>query len=144
MLLLLLLFVITVSGALGVTLVVNRLVWEPRRRVAENSRPTVTAADFRDYWQRLEDAALPVVRLEPIEGIPAPLATRIGGAPWAPNIVADWPTDREGRVMEHLAQINFAEMKGLDGFPASGLLQIFVRLTDGVPETEGTGSIAVR
>ena len=51
-------------------------------------------------------------------------ASRVGGPAWLPS-EADWPTD-EGGAYLLLAAIDFAEFGPLPGFPADGLLQVFI------------------
>lgn len=49
----------------------------------------------------------------------------IGGRPSLP-VGMDWPADETGKPMIFLAQINFAEMPPLAGYPDRGLLSFFV------------------
>lgn len=66
----------------------------------------------------------------------------IGGPAWRPNDTAPWPKDRRGINMMHLARINFAEAPPLAGYPASGILQVFISTEDitfGAHEAHGRG-----
>ena len=57
-------------------------------------------------------------------------ASKLGGVPFSPAGYA-WPTDRDGRRLHFVAQVNFAEAPPLRGpglpagFPTEGLLQVF-------------------
>ena len=82
-----------------------------------------TIARFRE-WQ--EDSALPAVFLTGAGPAPETAGgSRIGGPVWLPA-GEDVPLDRQGAPMSFLAQIDFAEMPGLDGYPDSGILQFFI------------------
>ncbi|MEC7119058.1 MAG: DUF1963 domain-containing protein [Pseudomonadota bacterium] len=59
---------------------------------------------------------------------PEPTQSRLGGIAYLPSD-ATHPTSPTGQKLSLLAQINFAEMPALDGFPDSGLLQIFIDST---------------
>ncbi|MEL7181780.1 MAG: YwqG family protein [Pseudomonadota bacterium] len=49
----------------------------------------------------------------------------IGGRPSLPKDMG-WPVDAHGKPMLFLAQINFQDMPALAGYPATGLLSVFV------------------
>ncbi|MEM9845528.1 MAG: YwqG family protein [Pseudomonadota bacterium] len=88
---------------------------------------------------RLESDALPMVSLEPAEEPPVERQSRLGGPIWAPDTKTSWPEDDLGRPLLHIAQLNFAEFDPPDGFPRTGLLQIFVRQDGhGLPITYDT------
>lgn len=70
----------------------------------------------------------PLVALKPQSGEPGALASKFGGDFYAPPGFV-WPTVA-GRPMAPLAQLNFAELPQLDGFPHSGILQFFVRVQE--------------
>lgn len=53
----------------------------------------------------------------------------IGGQPSLPTD-APWPEGRDGKQMIFLAQINFADMPSLDGYPSWGVLSFFVEDND--------------
>lgn len=61
---------------------------------------------------------------------PEPTQSRLGGAVYLPAD-ATHPTSPTGQKLSLLAQINFAEMPALEGFPDKGLLQIFIDSTHG-------------
>ncbi len=58
-------------------------------------------------------------------GEPGFLGNKVGGIPYLPRDMA-WPTDRRGKGLTLLAQINCAWLKGLPEFPHAGLLQFFI------------------
>ncbi|MEM6579079.1 MAG: YwqG family protein [Pseudomonadota bacterium] len=76
---------------------------------------------------RLQDDALPMVSLEPADGVPIEQQSRLGGPIWVPDTDTAWPEDDGGRPLLHVAQLNFAEFDPPEGFPSEGLLQIFVQ-----------------
>ncbi|WP_167075109.1 YwqG family protein [Massilia aquatica] len=55
----------------------------------------------------------------------APWNSRLGGPAYLPKGHA-YPRDPDGVPLALLAQLNFAEMPALDGYPATGLLQFFI------------------
>ena len=68
----------------------------------------------------------------------------LGGPAWRPDSTVEWPVDRRGIVMMHLARINYAELPAFDGFPRSGVLQIFIStesVTLGAGEGHGDGFV---
>lgn len=69
-------------------------------------------------------------------------SSAIGGPAWRPDLTVPWPKDRRGTDMMHLARIDFAELPSLDGFPSTGLLQIFISteaITHGAGAEHGQG-----
>lgn len=71
--------------------------------------------------------ATPCVRLDASRATePAgPLATKLGGVFYSPPGFT-WPMDVQSRPLWPLAQLNFADLPGLDGFPHAGILQFFI------------------
>lgn len=59
---------------------------------------------------------------------PGPISS-IGGSP-SIRPGADWPLDPDGRPMVFLAQLAFADLPDLPGYPTSGLLSFFVEETN--------------
>ena len=83
-------------------------------------------ADFDALKADLQAMALPAVALtfDKDDAVgPAPHSS-IGGAPSLPS-PDDWPMAGD-RPYLFLAQINYAEMPAIEGYPTSGLLSIFV------------------
>lgn len=102
---------------------------EYKARVAENpelGRP-VTEDEIAAFENWLDEQALPHIGLTPAPEAPILLqGTRLGG-PAAARQGDDWPADKSGKPMLFLAQINFAELGDLPDFPASGILQFFIK-----------------
>jgi len=77
----------------------------------------------------LKSTKLPCVRITPKpDGSPGPTDSKFGGDYY-------FPAGTEAPEMEFLAQINFAQIPRLAGFPERGLLQFFLRT--GSDEFEG-------
>ena len=73
-----------------------------------------------------------------------PIESAIGGPAWRPDTTENWPADARGILMMHLARINFSGLPSFDGFPSSGILQIFIStesVTLGAGETHGQGFV---
>ncbi|WP_202890502.1 DUF1963 domain-containing protein [Brevibacillus brevis] len=64
--------------------------------------------------------------------------SKVGGKPWLPPQMP-YPQDEDGNDYLFLAQINWAQMPQLDGYPASGLTSFFVKEDDtfGLMDLEG-------
>jgi uncharacterized protein YwqG len=71
------------------------------------------------------------IHIEPFEvQEPLPLwASKYRGLPYLPKN-AEYPVAGDGRFLVFLAQINFAEMPRLEGYPETGLLQFFISDND--------------
>ncbi|MGF1740910.1 DUF1963 domain-containing protein [Vibrio profundum] len=61
------------------------------------------------------------------------LSSKFLGKPSLP-LKYDYPVDDKGKPMFLLAQINFSEVPNLEGFPTSGLLQLYLPTEDWYPE----------
>ena len=55
--------------------------------------------------------------------------SKVGGRPYWPEAMA-YPKDEKQEDLYFLAQINFAEMPALEGFPENGILQFFINDDD--------------
>jgi uncharacterized protein YwqG len=73
----------------------------------------------------LEAACRPVVRISAVSGSPAPWESCFFGTPYLPAD-AVWPTAKSGAPLQFIAQLNFAEMPELAGFPRKGIVQFYV------------------
>lgn len=72
----------------------------------------------------------PCVLLLPTDRAPTdPVASYVGGHPWTPTGTS-WPTDPDGRAMVFVGQFDLGSLPSLPDFPATGLLQWFVRADD--------------
>ncbi|MDX8350734.1 YwqG family protein [Cognatiyoonia sp. IB215182] len=108
------------------------------------------ASDNRDWPAIVEKArdvamamARPAISLTMVKDqITDDPHSSIGGRPSLPA-GAKWPGGRDGKPMIFLAQINFADMPPLDGYPKEGVLSFFVEDNDlngcDFPSKDNTG-----
>ncbi len=71
-----------------------------------------------------------------------PTGSRIGGAALITND-HPWPVDSDGFPMQHLAQLNLAELPPREGYPTSGLLQFFIKSDLDLGWTDDTATVHV-
>ncbi|GEB34472.1 YwqG family protein [Brevibacillus parabrevis] len=82
-----------------------------------------------EFMQYIEQTAKPSVKLT-LSKEPATITdSKVGGTPWLPPQLAI-PQDEEGRDYLFIAQINWAQMPPLEGYPTSGLTSFFVKQDD--------------
>ena len=100
-------------------------------RITPHAEPTpVMPEPLRPWLPRLQAGILPSVAISVAPGEEAPSTrSKFGGWPAWP-IDDPWPIDSRGEAMFPLAQINFADVPPLEGYPVSGLLQIFISTED--------------
>lgn len=83
---------------------------------------------FREELARLSPEK-PMVAIIPYRGETTVFSSKFGGVPYFPKGV-DYPAVREGvlagKPLRFLAQLNFAEIPHMEGFPTDGILQFFV------------------
>ena len=92
--------------------------------------PPMTDAQFADFCSWYEAQALPAVRLDVGDVVPALReGSRLGGPAWLPEGGA-WPRGNNGRPLDFLAQLDFAELPRIPDFPTSGVLQFFIGRDD--------------
>jgi len=119
-------FVFTLAS-LGVVFAISMLVVSRIQDRKRRAAPRITQSELDGYWGAIHAARLPFAKI--YVGADHPLLaaqSRIGGLPFAEMGRETWPSGGvDGLPMQFLAQINFADMAGLDGFPAKGLLQLF-------------------
>ncbi len=112
---------------------------------AHLERAAPPAAHLDAIRAELTAMALPAVALSfgPDDPVGDDPHSSIGGAPSLAT-PDDWPM-QDGKPMLFLAQINYGDMPPLDGYPASGLLTIFVPDNDlngcDFPSREQTGFV---
>lgn len=110
-----------------------RAAAEARHAEWQASQPPIvepTAEQLAEVQRRLPALALPALILEADDSAPVlPGGTRIGGPVWLAD-GANWPTGKEGRPLEFVAQLDFGTMPPLPDFPEAGLLQLFVGRDD--------------
>jgi uncharacterized protein YwqG len=93
--------------------------------------PGKLPAELGPYRTAIESSRLEFVRVRVEKGLGAkPWSSSFLGRAYRPKGTA-WPTDREGKAMALLAQIHFAEVPALAGYPRKGLLQFFVSPGEG-------------
>ena len=82
------------------------------------------------YLPQLEAAALPFVQIkaQPSDSLFL-FDSKFGGLPYWPA-GKPYPTDADSNYMYLLAQLNFAQMPHLDGYPQKGILQFYVAADD--------------
>lgn len=74
----------------------------------------------------LGNHALPAVKITPHKVKPAALwSSKFGGQPYWPRGMT-YPHSQSGAPLYLLAQLNFAELPALSGYPTKGLLQFFI------------------
>ena len=92
--------------------------------------PPATEEQEAAFLAHVETLRLPSLQLEAERSAAVrPSGTRIGGPAWLPDGEA-WPCGRDGRPMEFLAQLDFAELPPRADFPEAGLLQFFIARDD--------------
>lgn len=82
---------------------------------------------YDDAMRRMLERKKPAVRLTFTPGAPVPEGpvSSIGGRP-SLRAAGAWPKDAKGNAMTFLAQLNYADLPELEGYPTSGLLSFFV------------------
>lgn len=82
------------------------------------------------FLPQLEAAALPVVRIEakPSDTL-FQFDSKFGGHPYWPNN-KPYPRDKDHNYLYLLAQLNFAQIPHLEGYPEKGLLQFYLAADD--------------
>lgn len=90
----------------------------------------VVSQRLASYLPKLEVLALPCIRLEaaPAERL-FQFDSKFGGEPYWPAS-QPYPVDSEGKFMYLLAQLNFAQLPKLEGYPDAGLLQFYLAADD--------------
>jgi len=80
---------------------------------------------LKSFAGAIADSQLPHVDVRPIVGPTGPWDSKLRGVPYYPKD-RPWPLDAEGKPLVMLAQINFAEMPALPGYPTEGILQLYI------------------
>lgn len=99
---------------------------------AADAKPAspLTFDDIVGFERWYAKQALPAIDLHPAPGQAiAAGGTRLGGPAWLADGEA-WPIDPATGPLEFVAQVDFADLPSLPGFPASGLLQFFLPCDD--------------
>lgn len=82
--------------------------------------------ELSTYKELIEKTAIPFIKIEatPSKNL-AITQSNFGGRPYWPTILS-YPTDEKESPMFLLAQLNFAEIPSLQGYPNEGILQFFI------------------
>src|SRR5688572_17027254 len=92
--------------------------------------------ELAPYARKIASSKLPHVSITPVRAQTKPWESKLLGVPYFPKDKR-WPVDRDGKPLVMLAQINFAEMPPLAGYPTEGILQLYV--SPGYDETHTWG-----
>lgn len=85
---------------------------------------------LEQYKEQLEHTRKPAIRINLDKKIADfPWSSKVGGVPYLPT-GTDYPVDNEGKNLQFLAQINFAEMPALQGYPSQGILAFYIGTDD--------------
>ncbi|BAH45520.1 conserved hypothetical protein [Brevibacillus brevis NBRC 100599] len=82
-----------------------------------------------EFLEHIQKSAKPSIKLTLTKEAAALTDSKVGGKPWLPPQMP-YPQDEDGNDYLFLAQINWAQMPQLDGYPASGLTSFFVKEDD--------------
>lgn len=116
----------------------GREAWREARAELEQKKfaaanpagPPLTDDEIAAHVAWFEGLARDALILRPDPAAPAlDAAARLGGPAW---LAADeaWPADPEGRRLEFVAQLDFARLPPLEGFPRRGIARFFVGTDD--------------
>lgn len=88
------------------------------------------SSELEKFRSQIETSIRPFVKILPKQVKELDFwQSKFGGLPYLPN-GCEYPLDAEGKPLFLLAQINFEEVPELEGFPQTGILQIFVAETE--------------
>lgn len=83
-----------------------------------------------EHWPQLEATLMPHIRVHATPAHHLPYEqSKFGGPTLLPKDFP-YPTDSEGAKMFPLAQLNFAEIQPLEGYPTKGWLQFYISTND--------------
>ena len=96
---------------------------------SKHSQEAAKAATERLIAAIKERSATPFARTRLTPAATSPTESKVGGMPYTPEGFV-WPTDGtegfEERPLAFLAQVNFAELPPLEGFPREGIAQFYI------------------
>ena len=81
--------------------------------------------EMAEYREAFENGAMPFVTATGHVGRTALLDSKLLGRPYLPKGF-EYPHDPDGKPLRLLAQINFADVPPLEGYPDEGILQFFI------------------
>ncbi len=97
---------------------------------SEKASPFGLPALLHPYVDEIEATRLPIIGADVRAGMPRHRdGSQLGGQPWWPK-GRKLPTDKNGKPLFLLVQINCAELPYLDPLPRRGLLQFFIGCDD--------------
>ncbi|MED1946845.1 MULTISPECIES: YwqG family protein [Brevibacillus] len=82
-----------------------------------------------EFLEHIQKSAKSSIKLTLTKEAATLTDSKVGGKPWLPPEMP-YPQDEDGNDYLFLAQINWAQMPRLDGYPASGLTSFFVKEDD--------------
>lgn len=92
--------------------------------------------ELAPYARKIASSKLPHISVTPVRARTKPWESKLLGVPYFPKDKR-WPVDSDGKPLIMLAQINFAEMPPLEGYPTEGILQLYV--SPGYDDSQGWG-----
>jgi uncharacterized protein YwqG len=120
-------YAIAIVTFFAIVNLLDRFVWQPRRKREAAAAPRITLSEAQLFWGSIKDSALPIAKAT-VQARPprSPQESRIGGPPLAIGADKSWPRSaHNGFPMAFIAQVNFSELPNMEGFPKRGVLQIF-------------------
>ncbi|MED1914657.1 DUF1963 domain-containing protein [Bacillus thuringiensis] len=82
-----------------------------------------------EFLEHIQTSAKSSIKLTLTKEAATLTDSKVGGKPWLPPQMP-YPQDEDGNDYLFIAQINWAQMPRLDGYPASGLTSFFVKEDD--------------
>lgn len=117
--------------------------WREEYEVANPEGPPISREEHAAFRAWLAAQERPAARLTPAPGPAQPDGCRLGGPVWLAQR-QEWPRSPEGQPMMFLAQLDFAALPALPGFPADGVVQVFLPTDDDLfgmhPDDPGLGA----
>lgn len=104
--------------------------WRAKFEADNPVGPPLSEAESADLVAAYRALARPALLLRPDPAADAAAApARLGGSAWLAD-GEEWPLDTEGGRLEFVAQLDFARLPPLPGFPDSGVMRFFVGRDD--------------
>lgn len=104
--------------------------WKAKYDALNPPGPPLTDAEIAAIKDWFPAHALPAAELRPDPALPArPDGCRLGGPVWIAE-GQEWPVDTSGQPFDFVAQLDFAHLPAVDGFPDTGVLQLFTQRDD--------------
>jgi uncharacterized protein YwqG len=80
---------------------------------------------LKPFARKIADSKLSHVEATPVIGPTTPWDSKLRGVPYYPKD-KPWPLDVDGKPLVMLVQLNFSDMPALAGYPAEGIVQIYI------------------